>query len=238
MFDIHSHILYGIDDGSRTLEESLEVLNMANIRGITDIVVTPHYIKDSKYHSNNKEKKQLLNTLNKEMKKRNININLYLGNEVYIDEGIPSLLDTDISTINGSKYLLIELPMGSKSLILEEVLDELEDNNIIPIIAHPERYLRYYKDYDFFYQLKQRGCYLQGNIGSIYGHYGRKSKKMIKELLKRNLIDFFGSDIHHQDQHFYNYDIKKDLLKIVKNESLVEDILINNAKRIIGNKEL
>ena len=84
------------------------------------------------------------------------------------------------------------------------------------------------------YHLKERNCLLQGNIGSIYGHYGRKVKKMMKELLKRNLIDIIGSDIHHPHQDFYNHNLEKDLLKIVKDERLVKDILTNNAKRIIG----
>lgn len=238
MIDLHSHILYGIDDGSQNLETSLEILTQAYTGGVTDIVVTPHYIKDSKYHANNTEKKELLNTLQKELQKKGIKINLYLGNEVYISDSIPSLLKTDISTINNSKYLLMEFPMARKSVIIEEVLDELEDSDIIPIIAHPERYLAYYKDYEFFYKLKERGCYLQSNIGSLYNEYGRKAKKMLKELLKRNLIDFFGSDIHSPNQEIYIRPIKKDLLKIVKDENKVEDILTNNARKVLNNEEL
>ncbi len=233
MIDLHSHILYGIDDGSHTKEESLEILKIAYTNGVKDIVLTPHYIKNSKYNANNKLKQQLLNNLKKELKQQNININLYLGNEVFIDEELPILINTDISTINNSKYILIEFPMGTKYQMLEEVLDELEEKKLIPIIAHPERYLSYYKDYDFFYHLKKRGCILQGNIGSLFGHYGRKSKKMIKELLKRNLIDCIGSDIHHPHQDFYNQPVEEKLLKIIKNKKLVEDILEGNAKRIL-----
>ena len=112
MIDLHSHILYGIDDGSKSLETSLEILSIAYTGGVTDIVVTPHYIKDSKYQANNTKKLELLNNLKQELKIRNININLYLGNEVYITEGIPELIKTDISTINNSKYLLMEFPMA------------------------------------------------------------------------------------------------------------------------------
>ncbi len=238
MVDLHSHILYGIDDGSKTLEESLEILNNAYTGGVTDIVVTPHFIKDSKYKANNKKKKELLDSLVKELKKNHIPLHLYLGNEVFIDEGLSKLLDKDISTINGSKYLLIELPMGRKYSLIEEVLDELDEVGIIPIIAHPERYLSYYKDYDFFYWLKNRGCYFQSNIGSLFGEYGRKSKKMMKELLKRDLIDFIGSDIHHPHQKFYHYDIKKKLLKIIKDEDRVNDLLEGNAKRILKGEYL
>ena len=238
MVDLHSHILYGIDDGSKTLEESLEILNNAYTGGVTDIVVTPHFIKDSKYKANNKKKRELLDSLVKELKKNHIPLHLYLGNEVFIDEGLSKLLDKDIATIHGSKYLLIELPMGRKYSLIEEVLDELDEVGIIPIIAHPERYLSYYKDYDFFYKLKEEGCYLQSNIGSLVGEYGRKSKKMLKELLKRDLIDFFGSDIHHSHQKIYQKKWQKELQKIIKDEKRVQDILTNNTKRIIRNEDL
>ena len=238
MIDLHSHILFGIDDGSKTLNESLEILKKAYTGGVTDIVLTPHFIKDSKYKANNQEKERLKEILEKELKKENININLYLGNEVFIDEGLPLLLDKEISTINGSNYLLIEFPLGNKSTIIEEVLDELDNAGIIPIIAHPERYLAYYKDYDFFYHLKERGCYLQSNIGSLSGHYGRKTKKMVKELLKRNLIDFFGSDIHHPHQDFYEQDIQKQLKRIVKDDTIIKGLLKENAKKVLENKRV
>lgn len=238
MIDLHSHILYGIDDGSKTKEESLEILNEAYKNGITNIVVTPHYIKDSKYQANNEKKQELIETLQKELQKRDIHINLYMGNEVYITEGIPSLLQKNISTINNSNYLLIELPMGRKPIILEEVLEELIENKITPIIAHPERYLCYYKDYNFFYKLKEYGCYFQGNIASLYGYYGIKTKKMLKELLKRNLIDFFGSDIHSKNQDFYSKNIYKEILKIVKKDTIVQDILTNNSQKVLNNQNI
>ena len=238
MIDLHSHILYGIDDGSKTLEESLEILKKAYTGGVTDIVLTPHFIKDSKYNANNKLKQELLNNLKKELKKNKININLYLGNEVFIDEGLPSLLDKDISTINNSKYILIEFPMGGKYQMLEEVLEEIDDAGLVPIIAHPERYLAYYKDYDFFYKLKERGCYLQSNIGSLFGHYGRKTKKMVKELLKRNLIDFISSDIHHPHQDFYECNVQKKLKRIVKDDIIINGLLKENAKKVLKNKKV
>lgn len=238
MKDLHTHILYGIDDGSKSIEESIGILKKANTRGVTDIVLTPHYIKDSIYQTNNKEKTKLLKELQKNLEKNNININLYLGNEVYIDEDITPLLKKDISTINGSKYILIELPLNRKCLILDEVLYELNKENLIPIIAHPERYLSYYKDYDFFDNLIKKGCLFQANIGSLYGIYGRKSKKMIKGMLKRNMIHFFGSDIHHQSSNIYEKNIEKDLLKIIKDKRIVENLLEGNADKVLNNKNI
>ena len=238
MIDLHSHILYGIDDGSKSIEESLEILGKAYVGGVTDIVLTPHFIKDSKYKADNNEKERLKKTLENELKKRHMDMHLYLGNEVFIDEGLPKLFDKDIATINGSRYLLIEFPLGGKSTIIDEVLDELDEAGIIPIIAHPERYLAYYKDFAFFEHLRRKGCYLQANVGSLFGHYGRKSKKMLKELLKRNLISFFGSDIHHPHQDFYEKDIKKELKRIVKDDIIIDGLLEKNAEKVLSNKRV
>ena len=238
MKDIHTHILYDIDDGAKTLEESLDILKKASLNGVTDIVLTPHYIKDSKYSANNNEKEEKLNILKQELKKNNIDINLYLGNEVYIDEDINTLLKKDISTINNSRYILIELPLNSKPLFLDEVLYGIVKEGLIPIIAHPERYKAYYKNYDFFDNLIKKGCLFQSNIGSLYGDYGRKSKKMFKELLKRNMIHFIGSDIHTKNSKTYEKNIEKDLFKIVKDKEKVENLLINNTDKVINNKDI
>lgn len=236
MKDLHTHILYGIDDGAKSIEESIAILKKASYNGITDIVLTPHYIKDSIYNANNQTKEKLLKKLKQELKNQNININLYLGNEVYITEDIISLYK-EIFTINNSRYILIELPLTTKYPFVERVISELINNNLIPIIAHPERNLKYYKDYKFFEDLITKGCLLQANIGSLYGYYGRRSKKMFKGLLKRNMIHFIGSDIHHYNNTIYEKNIRKDLIKITKNEKMVEDILINNTDKVLKNKK-
>lgn len=239
MKDLHSHIMYGIDDGAKTKEESIALLTNAYQNGITDIVFTPHYIKDSIYNADNQEKTKILLQLEKELSARNININLYLGNEVYIDENLVSLYkEKYISTINHSRYILIELPLNTKFSLLDDVIQNLRENELIPIIAHPERYHTYYKDFDFFAQLLQKGCLLQGNIGSLYGKYGTKSKKMLKELLKRKMIHFLASDIHHYDANIYKKNINKDLLKIVKKDQIVDDLLINNFDKVINNEDI
>ena len=237
MIDTHSHILFGIDDGSRTIEESINILKEASNNGIKDIILTPHYVPNSKYNCNNQDKHKLLNILKEELKKNNIDINLYLGNEVYLDLDISNLLENDIYTINGSKYMLIELPMNRKPDILDDVLYDLFELDIIPVIAHPERYIAYYKDYEFFQDLIDRGCLLQGNTGSLYNNYGIKAKRMLKGLLKKRMISILGSDIHHETSNIYEKNISKDLLKLLKDKSYVEDILVNNARNIISSKE-
>jgi protein-tyrosine phosphatase len=80
--------MYGIDDGSKNIETSLEILKDAYNNGVTDIFLTPHYVEDSRYDTNNKVKEEILNTLKNKLKEENININLYIGNEIFINENI------------------------------------------------------------------------------------------------------------------------------------------------------
>lgn len=239
MIDLHSHIMYGVDDGVRTIEGSLILLRKASLNGITDIVLTPHYIKDTDYDIDNLEKKRRLEILKEELRKTKIDINLYLGNEVYIDDDITSLIENgNIATINNSRYVLMELPLNQEFPFLEEVLNKLKKRNLRPIIAHPERYVNYYNDYDFFDNLIKSGCLFQCNIGSLYGDYGRNSKKMLIGLLKRDMVHFFGSDVHHASSNIYERDIEKDLYKVVKDFNKVDKLLKGNALKVLKNQEV
>lgn len=238
MVDVHSHILYGIDDGSKSIEESLEILKEEVKFGVTDVILTPHYIKDSKYNANNKLKEKIFKDLKKKVKEEKININLYLGNEVYIDEGIPSLLKNEIKTINKTKYILVELPLNNEYKIIDDVLNEIKVNGLIPIIAHPERYSSYYGNFDFFNHLIQNGCLLQGNIGSLAGKYGKNAKKMLKNLLKRDMITVIGTDVHHSGSSILNINVEKSLKKIVKDSQKIEALIFGNAMKIIKNENI
>lgn len=237
MRDLHSHILNGIDDGSKSIEESIAILKKEVKFGVTDVVLTPHYIKDSKYNANNKTKEKLFKELKKIIKDENININIYLGNEIYIDEGIPELMiNEEVTTINGTRYILMELPLNHEYMMLDEVLDEIISKGYIPIIAHPERYRRYYKNYDFFDHLIERGCLLQGNIGSLAGKYGKEAKKMLKNLLKRDMITVIGTDVHHSNSSILEINVEKCLKKIVKDDEKIKDILENNLEKILNDE--
>ena len=230
--DIHSHILYGIDDGSKSLEESIEIINQAIEVGFTEIVLTPHYIEESKYQTNNKEKESILKTLKS-------NIKLYLGNEVFVNNNLEELLKKqEISTINKSKYLLIEFPMNQKPKDINNILYELRIKGIIPIIAHPERYDYVEKNPNIVKEWIEEGAILQSNYGSIIGIYGSGPQKTIKKLLKKKLIDVLASDVHYPNNKIYQNmeTIEKKLKRITKEN--YEKLVYTNPKLIIENKEI
>ena len=233
MIDVHSHIMFGIDDGSKSIETSLEILQDAYNNGVTDIFLTPHYIEDSKYRCNNRDKEKILKKLKYELKKRKIKINLYIGNEIFINENIDEhIKNNEIAPLNNSKYLLIELPMGRMYNNTKTIFFELIRQGYTVILAHPERY-RYMQDDDkMLEELLEMGVLLQGNYRSIFGYYGKDAKKAIKKFLKNKQISFLGSDIHKNDGYKLKK-LEKKLLRLTKDKEYTESIISGNAKKIL-----
>lgn len=199
MIDIHNHLLYGIDDGSKTIEESVDVLKDMEKCGYTDVILTPHYIDGSRYSNPREDNLKRLEVLQNKLKKNNISINLYLGNEIYIDDDINDLLKSNcISSLNNTKYLLIELPMSGEYVGYQELFRDLIKNGYRVILAHPERYLTFQDDYDLIYELKDMGVLFQCNIDSLVGKYGPYAKETLIELLTDGQVSFLATDIHHK----------------------------------------
>ena len=125
MIDIHSHLLPGVDDGFKAIEGSLEQLKQAQEEGVTDIVLTPHYVLNSEFESSYAQNKKIFSLLEKEKNKLDINVNLYLSNEIYINDNIEKLVKTKkVNPIN-NKYLLIELPLNNNLLNAENIIFDL-----------------------------------------------------------------------------------------------------------------
>lgn len=240
MIDIHNHILFGIDDGCANIDESILLLNQMQKLGFSKIVLTPHYIKGSVQASNNLEKEYRLALLREKLKEYKINIELYLGNEIFITNNVIELLQNgEVSSINNSRYVLIELPFESEIVGLVDILYELKYNGLIPIIAHPERYSYFQNDLSKIAELREEGVLFQVNYSSILGSYGRKAKKAVKNLLKSDYVDFFGTDIHSIRKTFVldNFKkIEKKIIRIIGNEKYKK--IINNSKRIINNDDI
>lgn len=239
MRDLHSHYLPGVDDGSKNIEVTKNMLASAEKNGITDIIFTPHFILDSRFMSTKEENEKIFAPI-KKIAKEEFNINIFLGNEVYCNNEIMRLYKEGvISTLNNSRYMLIEIPMYSKMNNVKEIFFELISNGIIPVLAHPERYMPYYNDIDFFLELRNMGVLLQINYPSLVGEYGSKAKKMAVKLLKQHIISFVGSDIH-SDKGNKNEQVakaEKKIKKIVGEAEFIE-ITANNFARVIRNEDI
>ena len=238
MTDIHSHILFGVDDGSNSIEESIELLKTLKSIGFNNVILTPHYIKGNTYNINNKEKLYKLNILKEEVKKNKININLYLGNEIYISTSIvEDIQKGNAYTLNNSKYLLFELPFHNKIINIKDIIYEIKLEGYIPILAHPERYEYFQKNYHLVDELKEEGLLFQSNYASIIRYYGKESEKLLKYMLKKKYINYLGTDIHHLSQTTIidNFKkIEKKLMKIV-GEEYYKEIITNGDKILKSN---
>ena len=236
MKDIHSHLLFGIDDGCKDINESISLLKEAEKQGVTELMITPHYIEESKYNCNNEEKQELFDQLVEKAKEENINIKLYLGNEVFINDNFLKLLKKkEIKTLNNSKYVLLEFPFGNMLYNTKDIIYELVVAGYVPILAHPERYRIFQRHPDHIEEYLRMGVLLQGNYKSLFGKYGREAKKTLIYFLKKHQITFLGSDCHHE-KDFKIKKLKKKLKSIVKSDNMIEDLLENNFNKVVMNE--
>ncbi len=236
MTDIHSHLIYGVDDGARTLKESVEILCELNKVGFDNVIMTPHFIYGTEYDAPNEIKLEKFDEIKKTIKNKKMKMNIYLGNEIFINKGIKKLLEMEyIYPLAETNYLLIELPFHNKILGLVDMLYELTCRGYIPIIAHPERYSYLQEDYKLVDMLKEEGILFQCNYGSILGYYGNESQKLVKYLFKKRYVDYLGTDIHRIEKTYVldNFKkIEKSIMKITGKDYYQE--IINNADKLIS----
>lgn len=236
--DIHNHSLPTVDDGASSINEAVENLKILKELGFQEIVLTSHYVMDSKYQANVKKRTKILKDLEKSCE--NLGLKLYLGNEVFVADAevlLEKLAKKEIATLNNSKYLLLELPMHHKINSLEQIVCELNSNGIIPIIAHPERYDFVREDIEYLKILLEYDCYLQVNLGSLIGKYGKSARKLAINLLKKDMVHFVATDAHHLKSESEFKKALKVLNRKVSEEKSIE-LLRDNPKKVIENKNL
>lgn len=238
MIDIHNHSLPFVDDGARSYEESRANILYLKSCGVEEIVFTSHYIVDSDYSAPVEARREIFDKLSSNLS--DLGVKFYLGNEVFINDIsiLKKLLkDGIITTLNGSKYILIEFPLRQKLQYVENVICDLNEAGYIPIIAHPERYSYIQNDYSQVYKLLEYNCFLQSNVSSIIGNYGRTAKKTVKRMLKDNLITFIATDFHRVGNvDKVNKSLKK--LKRLLGEDKLDELIYKNPKAVIENGDI
>lgn len=195
--DIHSHIIPGIDDGSKSMDESIALLKEFEKLGYKKLITTPH-IMDKAY--NNSKESILLNLekLKDECEKENINIIIEAAAEYYVDEGFLALLEKGELLAIDDEYILFETSYIHRPIDLESVIYNIIMAGYKPLFAHPERY-KYIKNPEKeFSELKDQGVLFQVNLNSFTGYYGKQAKKHAIYLHESSMINFLGSDVHNQ----------------------------------------
>jgi tyrosine-protein phosphatase YwqE len=195
--DLHSHLIPGIDDGSQSMEESLALLKGMEALGYKTMVTTPHIMIDA-YRNTPRNIKEGLASLQEAARAEGIQMKIEAAAEYYLDEGFYGHLHSGEALAIKNKYLLFETSYISKPIQIEEMIFEIGAAGYIPLMAHPERY-RYVTDPAKEYgRFKDLGVLLQADLNSFVGYYGKTAKKNVEFLSKHGMIDFLGSDVHHQ----------------------------------------
>ena len=194
--DMHNHLLPGIDDGSSSVEESLELIKGLNGLGFQNFICTPH-IMDG-VHPNNKATISGAHTaLSNALAEKSSKVKIFAAAEHMIDDGLMPLIAKDNLCVMPGGYVLIEMSYLSESKALFQTILDIQNLGYKPILAHPERYNYYHYNFDMYKQIKDAGCLLQLNLLSISRYYGTEVKVAALTMLKSGMYDFVGSDLHH-----------------------------------------
>lgn len=198
--DLHSHLIPGVDDGARSLEESLEAVERMEAAGIGRIVTTPHVMASLTHDST------ILGTwldsvdlswrgLASQVRERFPEVELLRGHEVMLDVPDPNFSDARLR-LAGTSFVLVEWPRLQIPPRTTHVIRRIADEGYHPILAHPERYLGMRQDLEYAGEWRSAGAYLQVNHGSLAGRYGPEARQVAGELLSRGWVDFLSSDFH------------------------------------------
>lgn len=195
--DIHSHLIPGIDDGAKTMQESVALVKSLKDLGFKKLVTTPH-IMNHRYPNTREIILSGLENLKKELALAEIDIIVEAAAEYYLDEHFVELLHKKEILTFGDNYLLFETSYSLKPVNLEQTIFLIKSMGYKPVLAHPERYLYMHRDFNIYERLKENGVYFQLNLNSLGGYYSKAVEKVAKKIVKKGWVDFIGSDTHKQ----------------------------------------
>lgn len=223
MIDLHCHILPGVDDGAKNMEESIAMAREAVAEGITHVLATPHH----KAHgwSNKKEDViQLVKKVQAAIDEEEIPLTIFPGQEVRLyGEIIDDIDDGKIQFIDeANQYLLIEFPSAEIPTYAEELFYRLQHQGVIPIIVHPERNQGVLKDPNQLKRLIDQGALAQLTAGSYVGRFGKEVAKLSRELIEADMIHYIASDAHNTTTRQFHLKEAYEQLEKDYGSSLVE----------------
>ena len=194
---MHAHLIPGIDDGAKTVEKSIEYIEGLVKLGYQKLIATPHIMGE--YYPNSPEIIQNgLEKLKKGLQQAGITIPVTAAAEYFLDDYFLDLLERKEPLLTlTDNLLLIEFSTFAPPANFQAILFQLTTMGYRPVLAHPERYIYYANNLNFFKEIKSKDCMLQVNLLSLTGHYGPQQKKLAHQLMQSKLIDFAGTDLHH-----------------------------------------
>jgi protein-tyrosine phosphatase len=240
MIDLHCHILPGVDDGVRTLEDAVEMARVAVAQGVRKIVATPHVFRDNLNWGDIAGLDEKRSQLVDEIQKNGIQVEILPGAEVHIFHGLIAAVRKNRAhlVINQTSYMFVEFPAGHVFSGVKNLFFELMTEGITPIITHPERNAVFVQSPGRLYELIQMGALAQANSGSFLGLYGDKTEKAVLQFLKLNLIHLIGSDSHGPRSLSWRLRDAVAKAEIVVSKEQAQALVEENPQAVVDNKEL
>ena len=239
MFDIHSHVLFEIDDGAKSLDEAVELCRMAHEDGTQAIVATPH-IRESVWPNNRARIEQRLADLRGELARRAVPVEVVLGCEVYFDAAMVEAVRSGAypTYADRQRHVLFELPTHFVMRQVQEVVFELRTSGITPVLAHPERNAQVMKDMDAVRDLVRMGTVLQLTAMSVTGHFGRQAKRAADLLLDEELAQVVASDAH--SPRFRSTRLRAAYDRVARRwgQERAETLFVSNPRRVVAGEEI
>ncbi len=220
--DIHSHLMPGIDDGAKTFEQTVHLVQSLQGFGFSQFVTTPHTMS----HVWDNTKADILSLKDQtllELGKKGIKVPFRTASEYLMDDHFVKLFQKgDLLTLKDN-YVLVEMSYLNAPMQLYTILFDLQVAGYIPVLAHPERYVFFHNNFDEYVKLKRAGCFFQLNMLAVTGYYGAAVSKIAEQLLQKGMYDFVGSDVHH-DKHIAFFDERVKLKEV----TAFKEVISNN----------
>lgn len=232
--DIHTHILYGVDDGAKSVSDAMGLLEEESRQGVEQILLTPHY--GMKFgHPEAELLRERYHKLCMEAEAYYPNLKLYLGSELYYEqETVRRLKEGSALTLNGTSYVLVEFGVSASFSGILRAVQELCYAGFRPVLAHVERYQAVFGHLDRAWELVDSGALLQVNAGSVIGGFLDKKAAFCRKLLKEGLLHLLGSDCHDLARRVPNMERGAEILLKKK----AEHILIENPQNLLKGKSI
>jgi protein-tyrosine phosphatase len=237
MIDLHCHILPGVDDGPKNLDESLEMVRIFIKAGYRQVVATPHQVPGTTWMLSVEEIRNKLAELNQAMKIEGMELDVLPGMEIAFDPLIPGLLEKgQLLTLGKTSYVLIETPFQQLPLGWEQVVFAILSKGYFILMAHPERCTQLAAGLQLVDRLIESGVYLQVNWDSFLGYHGRAALRMAHYLAENGYIHCLATDSHNpQERHAAHVKLAVAKIKKVIGRDNLQRIASENPLRVLRN---
>jgi len=237
-FDLHSHMLCGVDDGAKSPEEMFAMLEASYEDGVRALCLTPHF---SPYHfgDTTESSKRSFAILKEYVAEKHPDMKLYLGHELGYYHGCLAALESgECRRINQSRYVLVDFPASVDFYELNSAVDRLQRAGYFVILAHTERYACLHKERGWIEDFVDNGGIVQLNASSACGSWGKSVEKQWKKLVKHGLVHIISSDGHGLERRSPKISVCMPMLQKYLDDDMINELVWGNACRVVADRPI